>query len=176
MPRKQQEVDQSEVRGWLTGRLPAWFEGAPEVIVDREEITIVGTLSGPDVSRDAGDTERAAARKGRVKAFREETREQRIAVAQELEGRYGRAVAWGVLVDDEQFLFTHHAVPVMTRLRQPERRVLDTLVAAGVARSRAHALSWCVRLVGEHAEDWLEELQGAIATVEQVRASGPKPS
>ena len=176
MRRHQQVVDPSEVRGWLTGRLSAWFEGAPEVIVDREEITIVGTLSAPDVSKDASDTERAAARKGRAKAFREETREQRIAVAQEMEGRHGRAVAWGVRVDEEQFLFTHHAVPVMTRLRQPERRVLDTLVAAGVARSRADALAWCVRLVGEHVEDWLEELQEAIAAIEQVRASGPKPS
>ncbi len=176
MRRNHEEVDPKEVRGWLTGRLPAWFDGAPEVIVDREEITILGTLSAPDVSKDAGDTERAAARKGRAKAFREETREHRIAVAQELEGRHGRAVAWGVRVDDEQFLFTHHAVPVMTRLRQPERRVLDTLVAAGVARSRSDALAWCVRLVGEHTEDWLEELQGAIEAVEQVRASGPKPS
>ena len=171
---RKHEADPSEIRGWLTGRLPQWFDGAPEVIVDREEITIVGTLSAPDLSEDAGDGERAAARKGRAKAFREETREQRIQIAQELEGRYGRAVAWGVRVDDDQVLFTHHAVPVMTRLRQPERRVLDTLVAAGVARSRADALAWCVRLVGEHAEDWLEELQGALATVEQVRASGPR--
>ena len=175
MPRTYEEVDLNEVRGWLTGRLPAWFEGAPDVIVDREEITIIGTLTAPDVSKDAGDTERASARKGRAKAFREETREQRIAVAQELETRHGRAVAWGVRVEDEQFLFTHHAVPVMTRLRQPERRVLDTLVGAGVARSRADALAWCVRLVGEHTEDWLEQLQGALAAVEQVRASGPKP-
>ena len=43
--------------------------------------------------------------------------------------------------------------PVMTRLRQPERLVLDTLVDAGVARSRSDALAWAVRLVGEHADD-----------------------
>ena len=175
MTRNHPEADPNEIRGWLTGRLPTWFDGAPEVIVDREEITIVGVLATPEVAEGAGEPERSAARKGRAKAFREETREQRIAVAQELEGRYGRAVAWGVHVDDEQFLFTHHAVPVMTRLRQPERRVLDTLVAAGVARSRADALAWCVRLVGEHTEDWLAELQGAIAKVDEVRASGPKP-
>jgi hypothetical protein len=173
MTRTHREADSSEIRGWLTGRLPAWFDGAPDVIVDREEITIVGTLSAPATDEEAGDSERAAALRGRAKAFREETREQRIVIAQELEGRYERSVAWGVRVNDERFLFTHHAVPVMTRLRQPERRVLDTLVAAGVARSRADALAWCVRLVGEHAEDWLEELQGALATVEQVRASGP---
>ena len=43
----------------------------------------------------------------------------------------------------------------MTRLRQPQRLVLDTLVDAGVARSRSDALAWCVRLVGQHEEDWL---------------------
>ena len=173
MTRRHPEADPSEIRGWLTGRLPTWFEGAPEVIADREEITIIGTLSAPDVNEDAADVERAAARKGRAKAFREETRDQRITVAQELEGRYGRAVAWGVRVDDERFLFTHHAAPVMTRLRQPERRVLDTLVAAGVARSRADALAWCVRLVGEHEDDWLAELDQALSAVKRVRETGP---
>jgi hypothetical protein len=71
-------------------------------------------------------------------------------------------------------LFTHLAVPVMTRLRQPERQVLDTLVDAGVARSRADALAWCVRLVGKHAEEWLTELREAMEKVEQVRAQGPE--
>ena len=174
MTRNPPEANANEIRGWLSGRLPEWFDEAPEVTADRDEITIIGALSAPSVSEAADDAERAAARKGRAKAFREDTRAQRIHIAQELEGRYGRAVAWGVRVADEQFLFTHHAVPVMTRLRQPERRVLDTLVAAGVARSRADALAWCVRLVGEHAEDWLDELQGALATVDEVRASGPK--
>ena len=49
----------------------------------------------------------------------------------------------------------------MTRLRQPQRQVLDTLVDAGVARSRADALAWCVRLVGQHEDDWLGELREA---------------
>ena len=49
---------------------------------------------------------------------------------------------------DTSELFTPASVPVMTRLRQPERIVLDTLVDAGVARSRSDALAWAVRLVG----------------------------
>ena len=61
----------------------------------------------------------------------------------------------------------------MTRLRQPERQVLDTLVDAGVARSRAHALAWCVRLVGEHADEWLGELRTAMEQVREVRETGP---
>ena len=86
-------------------------------------------------------------------------------------------MAWGVEVgagdDAERILFTHVAVPVMTRLRQPERQVLDTLVDAGVARSRSDALAWSVRLVGEHADEWLGKLREAMSTVDDLRAEGP---
>jgi hypothetical protein len=64
----------------------------------------------------------------------------------------------------------------MTRLRMPQRKVLDTLVAAGVARSRSEALAWCVRLVGEHEEEWISSLQEALNRVREVRAEGPKAS
>jgi hypothetical protein len=75
---------------------------------------------------------------------------------------------------DTTQLFTNLSVPVMTRLRQPERVVLDTLVDAGVARSRSHALAWCVRLVGEHSEDWLAQLRTALEEVERLRGAGPQ--
>ena len=71
-------------------------------------------------------------------------------------------------------MFTHLAAPVMTRLRQPERLVLDTLVAGGVARSRSDALAWCVRLVGQHTGDWLDQLRTALQDVDRVRAKAPK--
>jgi len=162
------------VRGWFTGRLPQdWFTGPVEVEVDREEITVVGTLADPEVAADASDAERAAAAEGRARHFREGTREERISVAREAEHRFGRKVAWGVRVGGERLLFTHLAVPVMTRLRQPERMVLDTLVGAGVARSRSEALAWSVRLVGRHADEWLRELRAAMEEVERVRAQGP---
>jgi hypothetical protein len=163
------------IRAWFSGRLPQeWTTaGEPEVVVDREEITVVLTLPEPAVPEGAGEAERAEAVAGRVSGFREETRERRIAIAREAEHRFGRKVAWGVRVGDHLELFTHLAVPVMTRLRQPERLVLDTLVEAGVARSRSHALAWCVRLVGENAEDWLGELREAVEKVRQVRSQGP---
>ena len=71
-------------------------------------------------------------------------------------------------------LFTTLSVPVMTRLRLPERRVLDTLVDAGVARSRSDALAWCVRLVGDHEGEWIDQLRDALVHVEKVRDEGPK--
>ena len=167
-------TDSETARGWFTGRLPQdWFTGPAEVTVDREEITVVGTLAPPALADDASDVERSAAADGRAKAYREETREARIAIAREAEHRFGRKVAWGVEVDGRRVLFTHLAVPVMTRLRQPERLVLDTLVAAGVARSRSEALAWSVRLVGRNAEEWLGELRTAMENVERVRSQGP---
>jgi len=163
-----------EIRGWLTGRLPqGWFDGAPEVTVDREEITVVGALAVPDLPEGVSDAERAAAVRGRVKGFREDTRDARIEIARELEHRTGKKVAWGVRVGDDRALFTTLSVPVMTRLRQPERSVLDTLVDAGVAKSRSDALAWCVRLVGRHSDEWLGQLREAMTEVERVRAAGP---
>ncbi|MGY1630963.1 hypothetical protein ACI784_04525 [Geodermatophilus sp. SYSU D01186] len=164
-------MERTEVAGWFTGRLPdGWFTGPVELTVDRDEITVVGTLPEPA----PGEGDAAAARAGRIARFREETREQRMAIADAAQARYGRSVAWGAACGDARELFTNLSVPVMTRLRQPERLVLDTLVDAGVARSRSEALVWAVRLVGEHAEAWLAELRDAMAAVEEVRARGPR--
>src|SRR4051812_5681299 len=167
---------EEQLRGWFAGRLPEdWFEGAPRVTVDREEVLVVGVLAAPQLAEDVPDGERRAATTGRAKRFREETRERRIEIAREAEHRFGRKVAWGVECGTEAYVFTTLSVPVMTRLRQPERRVLDTLVDAGVARSRADALAWCVRLVGEHTEEWLAQLRQAMEEVERVRSRGPLP-
>jgi len=64
----------------------------------------------------------------------------------------------------------------MTRLRMRERRTLDTLVSAGVARSRSDALAWCVRLVRDHEGEWIDQLRDALVAVEEARATGPTPS
>ncbi len=119
------------------------------------------------------DAARAAAEAGRITRFREQTRDERIEIARQAEHRYGRKVAWGARIGDVEELFTTLSVPVMTRLRQPERLVLDTLVDAGVARSRSEALAWCVRLVGRHEGDWLAELREAMGAVDDVRRRGP---
>jgi hypothetical protein len=158
-----------DAEAWLAGRLPEdWFLGAPTVTVDREEIIVSGELAPPETPTDS---EAAAA--GRISRWREQTREERMQIADEAEARYRRKLAWGASIGDTRVLFTHLAVPVMTRLRQDERRVLDTLVDAGVARSRADALSWCVTLVGEHTDEWLAGLREAMAEVDKLRAQGP---
>jgi len=165
---------QENLRGWIAGRVPQdWFAQAPYVIVDRDEIQIVGTLPVPTLPDSASEAERASAAAGAAKAFREATREQRIEIARELERAHERKVAWSVRVGDYAETFTQAAVPVMTRLRQKDRLVLDTLVAGGVARSRADALAWCVRLVGQHEGDWLAELREAMTAVDAARAKGP---
>jgi hypothetical protein len=165
------------ISAWFTQRLPQeWTSpAAPVITVDREEITVVLTLVAPETAEGATDAEKAEGIAGLVARFREDTRDRRIGIAREAEHRFRRKVAWGVQVGDRRELFTHLAVPVMTRLRQPERQVLDTLVDAGVARSRAHALAWCVRLVGENTASWLGDLRGAMERVEEVRNAGPTP-
>jgi len=115
----------------------------------------------------------AAACRARIQGFREDTRALRMRIADEAEARFARKVAWGARCGDEEELFTTLSVPVMTRLRLPERQVLDTLVDAGVARSRSHALAWCVRLVGDHEGEWIDQLREALVHVEKVRSEGP---
>src|ERR1700683_3915876 len=123
------------IPGGFTGRMPGdWFAGVPEIGLDREEISVVGVLPVPEVSEDMTDAERAAAAEGRSRRFREQTRQQRIEIAREAEHRFGRKVSWGVICNNKKVMFTSFSVPVMTRLRQPERLVLDTLVDAGGAR------------------------------------------
>jgi len=179
----EQHVSATErLRGWFTGRLPDdWLDGAIEVRLDREEITVILPISAPQAAAGASDAEQAAAWDGRARRFREETRDHRIEIAREAEHAHGRKVSWGVRsaagsAAHGTVMFTTFSVPVMTRLRQAERLVLDTLVDAGVARSRSDALAWCVRLVGEHEDAWLGELREALQRVEQIRSEGPRSS
>ncbi|HEU5037090.1 MAG TPA: hypothetical protein VFT70_08790 [Nocardioides sp.] len=166
--------EQERVTGWFAGRLPADWQPA-HVTIDREEITVVLTTTDPQLPEgaQASDAATAEARAGRASAFREDTRERRMEIAQEAQHRFERTVSWGLTVGDHRELWTHVSTPVMTRLRQPQRLVLDTLVDAGVARSRADALAWCVRLVGQHEGDWLADLRQAMDAVADVRAQGP---
>jgi hypothetical protein len=162
----------AKLQGWFAGRLPdGWFTGPPSVAHDRDEIVVIGTLPDPDTGES--DDETRDARRARIQGFREDTRAQRMRIADEAEARFARKVAWGARCGGEEELFTTLSVPVMTRLRLPERQVLDTLVDAGVARSRSHALAWCVRLVGDHEGEWIEQLRDALVHVEKVRREGP---
>jgi hypothetical protein len=167
----------AKLTGWFAGRLPdGWFAGPPVVSHDRDEIVVLGTLPTPTVTADGADVDAevlAAACRARIQGFREDTRALRMRIADEAEARFARKVAWGARCGDEEELFTTLSVPVMTRLRLPERQVLDTLVDAGVARSRSHALAWCVRLVGDHEGEWIDQLREALVHVEKVRREGP---
>ena len=168
------EHPSEDLQGWIAGRVPeGWFTGPPEVTSDRDEVLIVGTLAEPELAPDAKPETVSSSRVARIEGFREDTRTHRIRIAREMEHRFGRKVSWGARCGQVEKLFTTLSVPAMTRLRMPERRVLDTLVDAGVARSRSHALAWCVGLVAERQEDWLKGLREALSHVEKARAEGP---
>ncbi len=177
-----------QVQAWFVGRSPdAWFTAAPQVTIDRDEILVVGTIAEPSATPAPGESSgteddpvdgdpRQVARLARVEAFREDTREKRMSIAQEAETLWGRKVSWGVHCGPDEVLFSTASVPVMTRLRMNERAVLDTLIDAGVARSRSDALAWCVRLVSRHQEEWIEQLRSAVSGVAEARAEGPDVS
>jgi len=170
---------------WLHDHLPkAWFTGDPEITYDADEVLVVGTLAVPESANQAHEANKAnkVTKKApaeleaqRISAFRADTRAERIAIARAFEQRFELKLSWGARCGDRRELFTTVGVPVMTRLRLPERQVLDTLIAGGVARSRSDALAWCVRLVGQHEGDWLADLRDALVDVRRVRAEGPTP-
>lgn len=163
-----------QVRAWFAGRLPdEWFTAAPEVSVDDDEILVVGTL--PDLSLDTTTSEddRRTAEQARVQRFREDTRDERMRIADEAQSSFGRHVSWGAKIGETDVHFTTASVPVMTRLHIKDRQILDTLIDAGVARSRSEALAWCVRLVGRNESAWIADLRSAFEAVERVRAQGP---
>lgn len=135
-----------------------WFEKPVEVTVDRDEILVAGCLA-PHVD---------------VVQFRERSRPHRIRIAEEAETRFLRKVSWAIRQGDAEIRFTTVSVPVMTRLRIDERTVLDALIDGGIARTRSEALAWCVRLVGQHQRDWLDELLAATESVRAVRERGPR--
>jgi hypothetical protein len=132
-----------------------------EVLADSDEILVIVDFAGRG-------GQAAAAR------FRDGTRDERMSIASAAEAVFATKVSWGVRSAREVILFTTASVPVMTRLRLPERRVLDTLIDGGLARTRSEALAWCVRLVGEHEQEWLAELRSAFEAVEEVRRQGPR--
>ena len=163
------------IAAWFAGRIPdGWFEGAPTIEVDPDELQVVGTLPSPQLPEGASEDEVRVAELARISGFREDSRGARMRIAEEAQPAFGRTVSWGAACGDSRVLFTTAGVPVMTRLRLADRRVLDTLIDAGVARSRSEALAWCVRLVAQHEAEWIAELREAMSSVEEVRARGPR--
>lgn len=168
-------VSAGEVGAWFAGRIPdGWFTSPPQVTLDNDEILVSGSLPDVELGADATDADRSTARRSRIGGWREDTRERRIRIASEAEHRFRRKVSWAADCGGEQAAFTTLALPVMTRLRMQDRSVLDTLIDAGVARSRSEALAWCVRLVGRHQAEWIQSLRDALTAVEQVRGQGPE--
>jgi hypothetical protein len=165
-------VARTDLSTWFARHVPdTWFTGPPRVEGDRDEIVVVGELPAPRRPAGAGDPR--AATLARVHRFREETRDVRTRIAAEAQHLFGRKVSWGATCDGTTVLFTTVSVPVMTRLRMPERAVLDLLMEAGVARSRSEALAWCVRLVAANEGEWIEALRAALDRVAELRDSGP---
>ena len=163
------------IGAWFAGRVTAtWFTASPTIAIDSDEIQVVGSLAPPQLPEGADADEVRVAEQARISGFREETRIARIRIADQAQPAFRRAVSWGAECGGSRVLFTTAGVPVMTRLRMDDRQALDTLIDAGVARSRSEALAWCVRLVAQHEAEWIRELRDAMSSVEEVRNKGPR--
>ena len=172
--KKRRPVSADDAAAWFVGRVPdGWFAEPPTVQHDRDEILVMGRLTAPADVPDGDEAARVAA-EARISGFREDTREQRMRIADEAQGRWDRHVSWGASCGEVTAVFTHASVPVMTRLRLDERQVLDTLIDAGVAASRSEALAWCVQQVSAHQSEWIDRLREAMTEVERIRAEGPE--
>jgi hypothetical protein len=158
----------------LAGRIPSeWAVLPDEVVIDDDEVLVFAHLAQVALPDDVDQPARSIAESARISGFREETRERRMQIASEGEAAFGLAVSWGAICGSSRVTFTAANIPVMTRLRMADRQVLDTLIAAGVARSRSDALGWCVQLVGRNESEWISDLRAAFEHVEAVRSRGP---
>lgn len=172
--RSQGSASASEIVGWVSGALPPdLYRGVPTIEVDRDEILVVGDVGAPEVPEGLDAEGTAAAEQARIARFRESTRAQRIAVAQQAEARYARPISWGATAGATTSRFTTVHARVGTRLGLEHRKVLDNLVAAGIGRHRGEALAWCVDLVQQNEEAWLTRLKEALDTLGQTAADSP---
>jgi hypothetical protein len=174
-PRRYEDLpdcDPTTTAAWFAGQLPDdWFTEPVDVLVDRDEIIVTGTLAMPEqtpVGPDAAETAAAS----RISAWREKTRGHRMKVADLAQARWQRHVTWAARCGESEIRFTSAAVPVMTRLLFEDRQVLDTLIDAGVARSRSEAMAWCVKQVGQNRSEWIDKLRDAMTEVERIRNEG----
>ncbi len=169
-----EDPETPSIVGWFIGRLPSdWCKTRPGFRIDRDEILVIVELASPPIAPDDPNTVVAAAIASAVDQFRGSTRIQRVELARDAERRFERKVSWGVACGGSEVLFTTLSSPAMTRLRMDERKVLDTLIDAGVARSRSEALAWCVKLVAAKQQAWLSDLDDALHAVREARSSGP---
>src|SRR6476660_1628235 len=100
-----------DAAAWLAGRLPdGWFTGAPEISIDRDEIVVVGALTPPTETPSEPEAAKAAAA-GRISRFREDTRTERMQIANEAEARYARTLSGGASIGETREVFTHLAAP-----------------------------------------------------------------
>ena len=87
------EKELGSIKGWFAGRLPdGWFTGV-EVTVEDDQVVVMGTL--PEANLGSTPEEKEGAAAGRISRFREETRGDRIGIAQEAEERFHKYVTWG---------------------------------------------------------------------------------
>ena len=144
-------TDTATIQKWFDAHVDdEWGSEGIEIRADDYEILAVVSVSTAEEELPDDDADKEIAIKRITRRFRSGIRQSRLSVAEEAQELFERKVSWGIQAGEDTYLFTHVTAPAMTRLRIAERRVLDTLVNAGVANSRGEALSWCVSFVSKN--------------------------
>ncbi len=155
-------MNRKEIRTWIDQHLTELYADRVDASVSDGELVLIGRLT---VDVEIGETDAME----RIRQHREESRPRRMALAQELEGLTGLAVAWGVRCVDVTAFFSSRRVPVMTRLGAAERSVLDTLILGGIVGNRSQAVGWAIRAFARGRRKWLRELNEAVKSLRDVR-------
>ena len=163
-------MNRQQIREWLNEHLKELYPEPVEASISDGELLVMGRLAVE------GEVAEEEARNG-IHQHREESRSQRVALAQELERLTGLAVAWGVRYGPVSGYFSSRRVPVMTRLGREEREVLDTLILSGIVRNRSQAVNWAIQSFARGRRDWLRQLREALNNLREVRegAGGDDP-
>ncbi len=155
-------MNRHEVRQWLNEHLKELYPEPVEASIVDGELLIMGRLpvEGEVAEEDA---------RNRINQHREESRPQRVDLAQELQRLTGLPVAWGVRYGQVTAYFSSLRVPVMTRLGRAERDVLDTLIRGGIARNRSQAVNWAIQAFARGQRDWLRQMREAVNSLSNIR-------
>ena len=102
-----EQPDLATIAAWFTKRLPGtWFNGPAAVTLIPGGLQVVGALPEVEMGSEPDAALRAAAAAGRIARFREDTRPERVAIAEEAEAQFGLPVTWGATCGEASLLFT----------------------------------------------------------------------
>lgn len=153
--------DEGDLRTWFEHRIPeGWTQQPPEITVDGDQATVNVLLEPVDVPEGMPGKARKKTFTRQISSWRKKTRKKREEIAAEARNEHGLDVVWAATIEDHSRSFTGKRSSIKAKLGKAELSTLDAMVAAGAAGSQQEALGVCVRLAGQHQDEWQPGPQG----------------